>query len=114
MARKKAAPKATPASKKVASLRENVGQGIKQDVGKVAKGVGAKGRGSSSLKSAAKRAGSRLLSRAGAIGAAASVGHAIGKAINKATGLSNKIASVASDISRNTKTVAAAKKRKGK
>lgn len=111
MARKPKQPKATPASKKNITLSENAGQGIKQDAGRMAKGVGAKGRGASSVKSAAKRAGRRMLQRAGVVGLAAGAGHDIGKAINKATGLSGKISSVASDISRNTKTV---KKKKGK
>lgn len=99
MARRKAKPKATQASKSVASLKEDVVKGTGGDIKRAAKGVLAGNkRGSSSVKKAAGRAVKRLASRAGAAGAAFAAGHAVGSAIEKKTGIGKKIGSFAAGV----------------
>jgi hypothetical protein len=78
---------ATPGSKKLPSLKEDVRKGVKEDADRLRKPMSstAKGAAKTAVVGAAKRAGMRMAGRAAGIAGAAIVGKEIGDAIVGAT-----------------------------
>lgn len=74
---------ATPGSKKLPSLKEDVRKGVKEDADRLRKPIDSKAKGAArtAVIGAAKRAGSRMAGRAAGIAGAAIVGKEVGDAI---------------------------------
>lgn len=94
--KKRAATKATGGSKKSPSLKENVVQGVKEDVGRIRKARTSttKGAAREAVQGGASRAKERLVKRGAAVGAAAGAGFAAGKSISSSRSSSSRTPNV--------------------